>query len=177
MGAIFCNTTSGEFYWKDEYSNVPANSIEIDEDAKDFYIQNKDNFAIYLNRVKDDKITIDTIHELVDINDLMVYKIELMNKACEESIYEGFDLTLNDEEMHFSYTVHDQLNIQEALQDSGGFNKGGKHWLNGDVQKIAKAGKDHKNYHRSYCHQIKEYIRQGTVQEILDISYGDIIPE
>lgn len=135
------------------------------------------------------------------------HKIEEMSKACQDTITNGVDVTLQDEikdaegnvttpavVKHFDYTIEDQSNLSNIFNSlvMGGITSGYPYHAKGEacmmysteeLLKIVIAQNMNSTYHQTYFNQLKAYLNtyngaeDGKEDEFNSISYGSELPE
>jgi len=121
------------------------------------------------------------------IPDTKAYKLNELSEKCVESIITGIDVETSYGLEHFSLTVEDQLNIQDAylevLRGATQINyhsddKTSRLYSAEEIATIALKAKAHKNYHVAYFNLLKEWVERCTsIGEINEITYGCELPE
>lgn len=115
-------------------------------------------------------------------------KIKAMSNICEQTITNGFDIILSDNQTHhFSLSVQDQLNlISLSTMVSSGMtlipyhadNELCKEYSVEDINLIINQATFFKTYHTTYFNSLKSYINSlNSVDTISIIEYGMEIPE
>ena len=125
--------------------------------------------------------------EIITLEYLKVQKIKEMSHICNQTITNGFDITLSDgKEHHFSLTTQDQLNLitLSAMVSAGEttipYHADGelcKHFSINDIENVIHTATVFKTYHTTYYNSLKEFIEsiQGR-NEVSNIYYGVTIP-
>jgi len=170
----WCKNTDG-FYMKDGFSTIPKGSKEINEKAKEFYEKYRDEYEMDLSKVKKTPITMKNIFTAINKTKLLESKMTEIDEACTNAIYQGFGVMFGTKHVHFTYTIHDQINIQEALSMPNEFQffKNGKFWTHEEVVIINQTGVKFKTDHRKYCNELKHYISQlRDIRTIISVTYG-----
>ena len=109
-----------------------------------------------------------------------------ISKVCEETIYNGVDVVLDEETKHFSLTEKDQLNLFGVqVQISAGaetieYHADGEpciYYPVANMKIVVAAAMKFVSYHRTYCNSMYTWIKAcDTVEAIKEISYGAEIP-
>lgn len=125
--------------------------------------------------------------EIITLEYLKAQKIKEMSHICNQTITNGFDITLSDgKEHHFSLTTQDQLNLitLSAMVSAGEttipYHADGelcKHFSINDIENVIHTATVFKTYHTTYYNSLKEFIEsiQGR-NEVSNIYYGVTIP-
>jgi len=114
-------------------------------------------------------------------------KVKKMSDVCEQTIVNGIDVELSDENVHhFSLTVQDQLNLTslfelvKAGETTIAYHADGelcKYYSAEDIVIIVSKAKELITYHTTYYNSLKSYILAlDSIEEIGAIEYGAEIP-
>lgn len=120
--------------------------------------------------------------------ELQAAKKQEIAAACEQVIYAGVNVTLEDGSVeHYSLTGHDQLNLFGKLsQISAGamqleYHADGKpcqYYTAADMQRIVQAAMWHVSYHTTYCNALNMWVAgTETEDEVSGIFYGADVPD
>lgn len=126
-------------------------------------------------------------NEEVTLDYLKAQKVKEMSYICNQTIVNGFDITLSDGEVHhFSLTVQDQLNLitLSAMISAGEqtipYHADGELCRNFsalDMENVIRAATELKTFHTTYYNSLKAYIESVQYREELScIAYGVDIP-
>lgn len=126
-------------------------------------------------------------NEEVTLDYLKAQKAKEMSYICNQTIVNGFDITLSDGEVHhFSLTVQDQLNLitLSAMISAGEqtipYHADGELCRNFsalDMGNVIRAATELKTFHTTYYNSLKAYIESVQYREELScITYGVDIP-
>ena len=118
----------------------------------------------------------------------VVNKKREVSSACEEIIYRGVTVVLEDGSAeHFSLTEHDQLNLfGKQVQLAAGaeqleYHSDGqpcRYYSAADMQTIIAAAMQHVSYHTTYCNAVNMWIAGcESTEEVQAIYYGADVPE
>lgn len=125
--------------------------------------------------------------EIITLEYLKTQKIKEMSHICNQTITNGFDITLSDgKEHHFSLTTQDQLNLitLSAMVTAGEttipYHADGelcKHFSINDIENVIHTATIFKTYHTTYYNSLKEFIESiQDRNEVSNIYYGVTIP-
>lgn len=125
--------------------------------------------------------------EIITLEYLKTQKIKEMNHICNQTITNGFDITLSDgKEHHFSLTTQDQLNLitLSAMVSAGEttipYHADGelcKHFSINDIENVIHTATIFKTYHTTYYNSLKKFIESiQDRNEVSNIYYGVTIP-
>ena len=125
--------------------------------------------------------------EIITLEYLKAQKIKEMSHICNQTITNGFDITLSDgKEHHFSLTTQDQLNLitLSAMVTAGEttipYHADGelcKHFSINDIENVIHTATIFKTYHTTYYNSLKEFIESiQDRNEVSNIYYGVTIP-
>ena len=125
--------------------------------------------------------------EIITLEYLKAQKIKEMSHICNQTITNGFDITLSDgKEHHFSLTTQDQLNLitLSAMVSAGEttipYHADGelcKHFSINDIENVIHTATVFKTYHTTYYNSLKEFIESiQDRNEVSNIYYGVTIP-
>lgn len=125
--------------------------------------------------------------EIITLEYLKTQKIKEMSHICNQTITNGFDITLSDgKEHHFSLTTQDQLNLitLSAMVSAGEttipYHADGelcKHFSINDIENVIHTATIFKTYHTTYYNSLKEFIESiQDRNEVSNIYYGVTIP-
>lgn len=113
-------------------------------------------------------------------------KIAEMSAICNNTITNGFDVTLNGGVEHFSLTTQDQLNLITLINmvatgaETIPYHADGqlcKFYTATEISAIITAATNFKTYHISYYNSLKAYIDALTDTTVIAaITYGTAIP-
>lgn len=126
-------------------------------------------------------------NEEVTLDYLKAQKVKEMSYICNQTIVNGFDITLSDGEVHhFSLTVQDQLNLitLSAMISAGEqtipYHADGELCRNFsalDMGNVIRAATELKTFHTTYYNSLKAYIESvENKEDLLCITYGMDIP-
>lgn len=118
-------------------------------------------------------------------------KINELNNICNQTIIEGLDIKLSNNEIkHFSFKEEDQINLTTAYNSvkSGitnffpyhSDNELCEYYSSEDIITIAETLLQHKTYHITYYNSLKNWINSLTEKDeeiVKSIYYGIEIPE
>ncbi len=118
----------------------------------------------------------------------VVNKKREISSACEEIIYRGVTVVLEDSSAeHFSLTEHDQINLfGKQVQLAMGaerleYHADGhpcRYYSAADMNSIIQAAMFHVSYHTTYCNALNMWITGcQTAEEVQQIFYGADVPE
>lgn len=133
-----------------------------------------------------DNVIVDE-EEIITLEYLKTQKIKEMSHICNQTITNGFDITLSDgKEHHFSLTTQDQLNLitLSAMVSAGEttipYHADGelcKHFSINDIENVIHTATIFKTYHTTYYNSLKEFIESiQDRNEVSNIYYGVTIP-
>lgn len=121
-----------------------------------------------------------TLEELQDEK-----KLEI-TAACEQNIYAGITVYLENGPEHFSLTEKDQINLfykQIQLMDGAEqlvYHQDGhpcRYYSAVEMQAIITAAMEHVIYHTTYCNSLNMWIAGSeTLEELEEIHYGAVAP-
>lgn len=125
--------------------------------------------------------------EIITLEYLKTQKIKEMSHICNQTITNGFDITLSDgKEHHFSLTTQDQLNLitLSAMVTAGEttipYHADGelcKNFSINDMENVIHTATVFKTYHTTYYNSLKEFIESiQDRNEVSNIYYGITIP-
>lgn len=125
--------------------------------------------------------------EIITLEYLKTQKIKEMSHICNQTITNGFDITLSDgKEHHFSLTTQDQLNLitLSAMVSAGEttipYHADGelcKNFSINDIENVIHTATVFKTYHTTYYNSLKEFIESiQDRSEVSNIYYGITIP-
>lgn len=126
--------------------------------------------------------------EIITLEYLKTQKIKEMSHICNQTITNGFDITLSDgKEHHFSLTTQDQLNLitLSAMVSAGEttipYHADGelcRYFSTDDIDAIIKTATVFKAYQTTYFNSLKIYIQALDNREaVSNIYYGVDIPK
>ncbi|MCL2745404.1 MAG: hypothetical protein FWE67_16310 [Planctomycetaceae bacterium] len=113
-------------------------------------------------------------------------KLSELQKACQEAIYKGVEVSTSEGTKRFSLTLPDQINLigLRNMLDKGSsaipYHADGEAmrlWSVDDVQAILQAADRRVMYHRVYFSLLHEWLRRTAYPEFLGIDYGDALPD
>lgn len=123
----------------------------------------------------------------VSIEYVREIKIKEMSLACEKAITDGFNLTLDDVDYHFSLTMEDQMNLISAQSRILSGKREIVYHADGEEYKIyspeemtliINAADYHKTYQLAYFNSLKAWVNGlNRISNIQAIQYGDDIPK
>lgn len=127
-------------------------------------------------------------NEEVTLDYLKAQKVKEMSYICNQTIFNGFDITLSDGEVHhFSLTTQDQLNLitLSAMVTAGEttipYHADGelcRYFSTDDIDAIIKTATVFKAYQTTYFNSLKIYIQALDNREaVSNIYYGVDIPK
>lgn len=171
-----------------EFRMVSVIRIDKSEyDALNEAFETKDEIAI---EVQEETPEIEQVEESPDVTVEFVRdtKIAQLSKICHDTITNGVDVTLSDEENHhFSMTLEDQMQIQAlALRAQSGekvlfWHEDGKpckFYPAEDIVKIYEALEEKTTFNTTYFNSLKMYVLSlKTIDEIKGVTYGMQIPQ
>lgn len=179
----------------DGLSTVSATVTEITEEEYNMLYSaiesgaeipaDNDDGSMTQNNIEDTPIDSDTE---VTIEFVKEKKISEMSTACQNTITNGFDVVLSDDETHhFSLTTQDQLNLITLItlvasgKTSIPYHADGelcKFYSAEDITLISTEATNYKTYHVSYFNSLKAYIESlDDMDKIAGVTYGVEIPE
>ena len=113
-------------------------------------------------------------------------KLAELQKACQDTITEGVEVTTSEGVKKFSLTIQDQINLMglRNLLDKGvsamPYHANGEPmrlWSREDMQKVWQATDRHITYHRVYFSLLREGIRRTGYPDFWGIDYGNALPD
>lgn len=125
-------------------------------------------------------------HEIISLDLVRNAKIKEMSTACHDTIENGFDLELREENHHFSLDTQDQLNLMSLstmaqTQSLIPYHADGEEvvfYTAEEINEIVDTANAFRIYHTTYYNALKGYINAlETIEEIAAIEYGTEIPE
>lgn len=174
------------------YSEVKIK--EIDEDEYNALVE-----ALQTEEEVYEEIDVDEFPDIIDnipvdedeintIEFIRMAKIDQLNKICNQTIVNGFDIVLSDGlEHHFSLDVNDQLNLisLSAMVANGEayipYHADGElctFFSNEDASAIMNKATEFKTYITTVCNSLKAYVGSlDTIEEIAAINFDTQIPE
>lgn len=126
--------------------------------------------------------TVDPLYEEFLRNE----RLAELQRACQDAIYQGVEVSTSEGMKRFSLTLPDQINLigLKSLLDKGHsaipYHADGEAirlWSHDDVQKIVREAGRHITYHRIYYSLLREWVRRTAYSEFLGIDYGDALPD
>lgn len=171
----------------DSVPYVEVSIIEIDENEYNALIEALDiNEEIDIEEPEEQQeeyIEPTNEDEQATIEYIRNAKIAQMDKICNQTIEQGFDLVLDDNiEHHFSLTTQDQLNlITLSTQLASGetsipYHADGelcRFFSANEVQDLIEVATLHKTYHITYFNALRAYIDSlDTIEAISAATYG-----
>lgn len=133
------------------------------------------------------EVSLEPINAGATISLIQEEKIKELNRYCHNTIEEGVDVILSDNQTHhFSLTTQDQLNLitLSSMLDTTElipYHADGElcnFYTAEDMKAIIAAATQHKIYHTTYFNAAKNYINHlNDNATILAFHYGDPIPE
>mgnify|MGYP000232008057 FL=1 len=155
------------------------------KENEDSYILSNDG-SVYVEPVEPEPMPVPepTLDEVKEA------KVAEMNKAQQDAIQSGVDITLSDGSVeHFSLTDHDQTNLvglqsQVASGDdnipwhTSNEDEHCKFYSNADMAKITSTAMAYVTWHVTYFRDLRIYIRSlASKEEVEKVTYGIDIPE
>lgn len=124
---------------------------------------------------------------LLSLTEAKNYQLEIVNKECTETIYEGINVETSKGTEHFSLTEADQLNIT-ALQakcmssaKSVPYHSSGqicREFTADEMIHIADKAMEYVVYCTTLCNHIRAWInRTETVGEVISIHFNSALPD
>lgn len=168
-----------------QYSNLPGYDTIFRDEGQTVYLS--DDGSVYAPMVNTDPV-VPTEPFIPTLEDLKASKKKEVSTSCEQVIYSGFSVMLEDGSTeHFSLTEHDQLNLfgKQAQLAAGAdqleYHADGqscRYYSAADMQAIIQAAMFHVSYHTTYCNAINMWIADcQTAEEVQAIFYGADVPE
>lgn len=172
-----------------QYSNIQV--IQIDENEYNTLleaIESGEEIEIPQEepQVEQSEQTTDNIYNAT-LEFIKENKTKEMSNVCNQTITNGFDIVLSDNETHhFSLTIQDQLNLitlsslVSAGQTEIPYHADGelcKYYSNSDILQIIAKATEFKTYHVTYYNSLKVYIESiDNIEDVSRIEYGVNIP-
>lgn len=136
---------------------------------------------------KADEIPDPTKAEDLSLEDARKAKYQEISKACEQTIYDGVDVTTSSGIEHFSLTEKDQLNLfGKKMQLLAGeekmeYHEDGqpcKYFSAKDMQTIVDRAMLFVSFNTTYCNALNMWIKSAEkAEELEEITWGVKVPE
>lgn len=120
------------------------------------------------------------------MDELKATKKQEVGTSCEQIIYAGVDVELENGVEHFALTEKDQINLfgKQAQLAAGveqlEYHQDGhscRYYTAAEMQRIIEAAMFHVSYHTTYCNSLNMWIAAAeTEEELAGIFYGADIP-
>lgn len=173
--------TAGGF----QCSNLPGYGTVYRDEGKTVYLS--DDGSIY-QPPEDPGEQLPSEPYIPTLAELQAAKKTEVSVACEQAIYKGVSVTLEDGSTeHFSLTEHDQLNLfgKQAQLAAGAeqleYHADGqpcRYYSAADMQAVIQAAMFHVSYHTTYCNALNMWIAGCQEnEEVMGIYYGADVPE
>lgn len=131
----------------------------------------------------EESVTPDEPEYIPTLDEVKNAKISELSSICEKSIVSGVDVQIGEEIEHFSYSIEDQSNIDDAFTlarntqmsvpyhcDNGNC----KLYTLEQITNIYIAEKTNKTHHTTYFNQMKMYVKSlEDIEAVKNIFYGD----
>ena len=195
MEYLECNNTLYHATWMypihtDIYQYKIANIVKIDEEEYNILVPAVQNAPVQIDTTEPEEIIpvelVDPVDEIT-LQYVREAKINEMSHACNQTIEDGFDITIEGEVLHFSLTIPDQLNLitlsSMAAQgiDEIPYHADGelcRFYTAAEINMIVNQATTFKTYHTTYFNALKAYINSlETIEEIGAVTYGMELPE